>query len=91
MIILIILLCILGYAIFYVISNKIHIQWDTFFKKGFKKLDNTFGLYCYVGKQGKGKTYSAIKFLIIHKKLNSTICFAFSLFTNITIQTKSII
>lgn len=68
MIFLMIFLFIIGYAIFYIISNKIHINFDTFFKKGFKKYDNTFGLYCYVGKQGKGKTYSAIKFLMKYKK-----------------------
>lgn len=59
---------IIGYSIFYIISNKIHINWSTFFRQGFKKFDNTFGLYCYVGKQGKGKTYSAIKFLMNYKK-----------------------
>lgn len=46
---------------------KIHIDLKSFFKKGFKKFDNDFGLFCYTGKQGKGKTYSAIKFLIDQK------------------------
>lgn len=59
---------IIGYIIFYIISNKIHIDWKSFFIRGFKKYDNTFGLYCYVGKQGKGKTYSAIRFLMNYKK-----------------------
>ena len=31
-------------------------------------MDNDFGLFCYTGKQGKGKTYSAISFLIEQKK-----------------------
>lgn len=68
MIFVLILALVVGYAIFYIITNKIHINWETFFRKGFKKLDNTFGLYCYVGKQGKGKTYSAIRFLMNYKK-----------------------
>lgn len=38
-----------------------------FSKNGFRKVDNAFGLFCYTGKQGKGKTYSAIKFLIEQK------------------------
>ena len=38
-----------------------------FLKDGFQKFDNDFGLFCYCGKQGKGKTYSAIKFLIDRK------------------------
>ena len=46
---------------------KIHIDFKTFFRKGFKKIDNKFGLFCYCGKQGKGKTYSCIKFLIEQK------------------------
>lgn len=50
------------------IIEKIHVDFRTFFKKGFEKLDDKFGLYCYTGKQGKGKTYSAIKFLIDRKK-----------------------
>lgn len=54
----------IGYKFF---SLKLHIDIKTFFKKGFKKKDNKFGLFCYCGKQGKGKTYSAIKFLIEQK------------------------
>lgn len=46
---------------------KLHIDLRSFFKKGFKKYDNKFGLFCYCGKQGKGKTYSCIKFLIEQK------------------------
>lgn len=41
------------YILFYIFYNKIHIDFKSFFRKGFKKLDNTFGLYCYVGKQRK--------------------------------------
>lgn len=63
-IIFIILLISICYIIFYIFYNHIHINWSSFLKKGFKKYDNTFGLYCYVGKQGKGKTYSAIKLLM---------------------------
>ena len=50
------------------IIEKVHVDFRTFLKKGFEKLDDKFGLYCYTGKQGKGKTYSAIKFLIDRKK-----------------------
>lgn len=52
------------------IIEKVHVDFRTFFKKGFEKLDNKFGLYCYTGKQGKGKTYSCIKFLIDQKNKN---------------------
>lgn len=50
--------------------DKIRIDFKSFFKKGFKKKDNLFGLICYCGKQGKGKTYSAIE-NCIKKKLSN--------------------
>lgn len=46
---------------------KIHVDLKSFFRKGFKKTDSAFGLYCYTGKQGKGKTYSCVRFLINQK------------------------
>lgn len=39
------------------------IKWKTFFKKGFKPNRGAFGVYCYCGKQGQGKTYSVVEFL----------------------------
>ena len=62
LIIIVIILC-----IFAIKQSKIHIDFKSFFKKGFKKIDNKFGLFCYTGKQGKGKTYSAIKFITDQK------------------------
>lgn len=58
-------LLIFFYKFFFVM--KIHVDLKSLFKRGFKKYDNDFGLFCYCGKQGKGKTYSAIKFLIERK------------------------
>lgn len=45
------------------------------------------GVYCYTGKQGKGKTYSAVKFLIEYKLSNPDIViitnvFSFSAFSD---------
>lgn len=48
-------------------SNKIKIKWKTFFKKGFAPKRGKFGVYCYCGKQGQGKTYSAVEFLLQNK------------------------
>ena len=45
-----------------IIRNHLHIDFESFLRKGFKKIDNKFGLYCYCGVQGEGKTYSAVKF-----------------------------
>lgn len=39
------------------------IKWKTFFKKGFRPTRGRFGVYCYCGKQGSGKTYSVVEFL----------------------------
>lgn len=40
------------------------IKYNTFLHKGIKIKDSRFGVYCYTGKQGSGKTSSAIKFLV---------------------------
>ena len=49
-------------------NNKIKIKWRTFFKKGFAPNRGKFGVYCYCGKQGQGKTYSAIEYIFHHKR-----------------------
>lgn len=46
---------------------KLSFDLKSFIRKGFKKKDNQFGLFCYTGKQGHGKTYSAINFCISRK------------------------
>lgn len=43
------------------------IKFKTFFRKGFKPDRGVFGVYCYCGKQGNGKTYSAVEFLLNNK------------------------
>ena len=53
-------------TIYYVIVNHIRIKWKTFFRKGFAPVRGKFGVYCYCGKQGQGKTYSAVEYLLEH-------------------------
>lgn len=48
-------------------SNKIKVKWKTFLKKGFAPKRGKFGVYCSCGKQGQGKTYSAIEYLLQNK------------------------
>lgn len=48
-------------------ENNIEIKWRTFFKKGFLVDSGPWGVYCYTGKQGDGKTYSVVEFLNEHK------------------------
>lgn len=45
------------------------IKWKTFLKKGFAPKRGKFGVYCYCGKQGSGKTYSVVDFLLQNKHL----------------------
>lgn len=45
------------------------IKWKTFFRKGFAPKRGKFGVYCYCGKQGSGKTYSAVEFLLNNQNL----------------------
>ena len=40
------------------------VKFKTFLRKGFAPKRGRFGIYCYCGKQGSGKTYSAVEFLI---------------------------
>lgn len=47
----------------YCFKNKLHIRFKTFFRKGFRKLDDKYGIYCWVGKQGDGKTYSCCDYI----------------------------
>lgn len=50
--------------VFIVYFRKVKIKWKTFFHKGFYKSSKPYGVYCYCGKQGKGKTYSVVEFLL---------------------------
>lgn len=49
--------------IIYCVKSHIRIKWKTFLKKGFKPNRGKFGVYCYCGKQGSGKTYSVVEYL----------------------------
>ena len=46
---------------------NLEIKWKTFLKKGFLVDGGPWGVYCYTGKQGRGKTYSVVEFLNEHK------------------------
>lgn len=49
--------------------GKTKIEFNTFFKKGLKPIDDRFGVYEITGKQGSGKTYYAVK-LVLSQDLN---------------------
>lgn len=50
--------------VFIVYFRKVKIKWKTFLRRGFYKSSKPYGVYCYCGKQGKGKTYSVVEFLL---------------------------
>lgn len=51
-------------VVYYCFKNKIKIKFKTFLKRGFKVKKGVYGIYCYVGFQGNGKTYSCIEYVI---------------------------
>lgn len=53
--------------IFLIRFRHTKIKWQTFFHKGFAPKRGKFGVYCYCGKQGRGKTYSIVEFLSNNK------------------------
>lgn len=53
---------------------KVKIKLKTFFKKGFKPMRGNFGVYCYDGKQGKGKTYSLVEYLLDNRNSIEVFC-----------------
>lgn len=65
-------------VIYYIWNNKIHIDFKSFFEKGFRPDRSQFGIYCYHGKQGKGKTFSVVEYLLDNKDKE--------IYSNITIK-----
>ena len=62
--IVLILILILIFLIVYFVVNKIRIDFPSFLKKGFQARRGQFGVYCFVGKQGSGKTFSVVNFIL---------------------------
>lgn len=61
--ILIILLMFLMLLVIVLIKFKIIVDFPSFFQKGFKARRGKYGVYCFCGKQGSGKTFSTVLFL----------------------------
>ena len=54
--------------VIYFVKNKVKIKFKTFLKKGFKVKRGIFGIYCYCGFQGNGKTYSCVEYVQDNKE-----------------------
>ena len=61
MILLVIIVLIVVLLIKFFRTTKI--KWGTFLHKGVKVNNSRYGVYCYCGKQGSGKTSSALQFI----------------------------
>lgn len=64
------------------IQNKIVFRFETLFRKGFKKQKDTYGVYCFTGKQGDGKTYSVVDFISNIKSNRKVITNVYSYYLN---------
>lgn len=62
-------LLIVGIVLFITaIKNKVHIDWGSFLKPTIPLDRGVFGVYCFTGHQGSGKTYGLNKFIRKHAK-----------------------
>lgn len=59
---------ILFIIIFIFIKYRIEIDILSFLKKGFQARRGKFGVYCFTGKQGSGKTFSTVNFILQNQK-----------------------
>lgn len=73
-----IFICVLIFLIFIALvlcwKFKVKIKIKTFFKRGFAPKRGDFGLYVYDGKQGKGKTYSLVEYLLDNRNNIEVFC-----------------
>lgn len=58
----------------YSVKAKVRIKYRTFKGKSFRPVRGNFGLYVYCGKQGKGKTYSLVEYLLDNKNNIEVFC-----------------
>lgn len=79
------ILIVLVVIVSYLIHNKILFRIDTIFRKGFKRIHDEYGIYCWVGKQGDGKTYSVCDWLYEKTKRDSK----FTVITNVMSYAKN--
>lgn len=80
MIMLIIIIIAIVAVIVYFIKNKIHVDFGSFSRRTLPLARGKFGVYCFTGKQGSGKTYSVTKF-ISHNRRKYT-----KVYSNITLK-----
>lgn len=63
-----ILLILPVFVVVLMLLNKIYIDWLSLISKSLPLNTGVFGVYCFTGKQGSGKTYSLTKYVKKHVK-----------------------
>lgn len=68
-------------AVIYMFRNHIKIDVPSFFRPSIPLARGVFGVYCFTGKQGSGKTYSLNKFIRTYKKSSDA-----KIFSNVSLK-----
>lgn len=63
-----VLIIVIGILLFVWFRSKINIDWKSFLMPTMPLDIGVFGVYCFTGHQGSGKTYSLTKFIMRHAK-----------------------
>lgn len=79
MILLIIPLIVVLFVGYLVLAGKVRFDFPSFFRKTIALDRGLFGVYCFTGKQGTGKTYSLTKFVLKRAKY-------YNVYSNLTIK-----
>lgn len=69
---------ILAVIIVLMVQNKIMIDFLSFLQKGFKARRGIFGVYTFCGKQGTGKTFAVVSFILRNQE--------YPVYSNITLK-----
>jgi ABC-type dipeptide/oligopeptide/nickel transport system ATPase component len=76
MILIIVLMVIILFSWFILMRNHIKIDISSFFKPSIPLARGVFGVYCFTGKQGSGKTYSLNRFVRRYKKDKNAVIYS---------------
>lgn len=71
---------IISFGLFFMVTSHIKIDLKSFIMKSLPLNRGVFGVYCFTGKQGSGKTYSLNKFIRKYRKEKGAV-----IYSNITL------
>ena len=68
--------------VLYLIKGKVKIDIRSFFRRSLPLDRGKFGVYCFTGKQGTGKTYGLVKFILRNKFYRTS---DYKIYSNVTL------